>query len=72
MSVGEVHADGAQLVPVQSGSGRPAASGDLRPGGCQPVPGGPVALRPRRVQTDPVHSAHLGGSLRVHAHCSLR
>lgn len=72
VSVGEVHADRAQLVPVQSGSGGPAAPGDLRPGGCQPLPGGPVAVRPRRLQTDPVHSAHLGGSLRVHTHGSLR
>lgn len=72
MSDGEVHADGAQLVPVQSGSGGRAAAGHLRPGGREPLPGGRVAVRPRGVQVDPVHPAHLGGSLRVHPHCALR
>lgn len=72
VSDGEVHAHRAQPVPVQPGSGRRAAAADLRPGGRQPLPGGRVALWPRRVQTDPVYPAHLGGGLRVHAHRSLR
>lgn len=72
LSVGEVHAHRAKPVPVQSGSGGPAAAGDLRAGGRQPLPGGRVAVRPRRMQTDPVHPAHLGGRLRVHPHRSLR
>lgn len=72
VSDGEVHAHGAQLVPIQPGSGGRAAAADLRPGGRQPVPGGRVAVWPRWMQTDPVHPAQLGGSLRVHPHCSLR
>ena len=72
VSVGEVHADGAQLVPVQSGSGGRAAAADVRAGGRLPLPGGRVALRPRWMQTDPVHSAHVGGGVGVHAHGSVR
>lgn len=70
--VGEVHADRAQPVPVQPGSGRPAAAGHLRSGGRQSLPGGRVALWPRGMQDDPVHPAHLGGGVRVHPHCPVR
>lgn len=72
VSVGQVHAHRAQLVPLQPGSGRRAAPADLRPGGRQPLPGRRVALWPRWLQIDPVHSADLGGGVRVHSDRSLR
>lgn len=72
VSAGEVDAHGAQLVPVQPGSGGPAAAGHVRPGGRQPVPAGRVDVRPARLQADPFHPAQLGGGVRVHPDCALR
>lgn len=72
VSVGQVHAHRAKLVSHQLGSGGRAAPRDLRPGGRQPLPGGRVALWPRWLQVDPVHSAHLGGGVRVHSDRTVR
>lgn len=66
LPAGQVHAHRAQLVPVQPGHGRRAAAAHLRAGGRQPLPGGRVAVRAGRMQTDPLHPADVCGSVCVH------